>query len=142
MDVFDSIAYAKGAAVLRMLAGYLGEDVFRAGVRGYVRAHRFSNTTTADFWHHLSGTSGQDIGKLVAGWTEQPGYPVVKVLQRCENGGAVVTLAQERFTLDDPKAPPLTWNVPVILADEAGAARPGVLELDPPELRFERSGPP
>jgi len=47
---------------------------FPRGVQGYMRAHRFSNTTTADFWHHLSGASGQDIGKLVAGWTEQPGY--------------------------------------------------------------------
>jgi len=140
MDVFDSITYAKGAAVLRMLEGYLGEDVFRAGVRGYVRAHRFSNTTTADFWHHLSGTSGQDIGKLVAGWTEQPGYPVVKVLQRCENGAAIVTLAQERFTLNDPKAPALTWNVPVILADEAGTRRTVLLERDPQKLRFERCG--
>jgi len=58
MDVFDSITYAKGAAVLRMLEGYLGEDVFRARVRSYMRAHRFSNTTTADFWHHLSGSVG------------------------------------------------------------------------------------
>src|SRR5258706_12894072 len=111
-----------------MLEGYLGENVFRAGVQGYMRAHRFSSTTTADFWHHLSGASGQDIGKLVAGWTEQPGYPVVKVLQRCENGGAVVTLAHERFTLDDPTPPPLPWNVPVYLADAPGARRTVLLE--------------
>jgi aminopeptidase N len=140
MDVFDAITYAKGAAVLRMLEGYLGEDVFRAGVRSYVRAHRFSSTTTADFWHHQSRASGQDIGKLIAGWTEQPGYPVVKVLQQCENGAAVVTLAQERFTLDDPEAPPLTWNVPVILADGAGTRRTVLLERDPQKLRFERCG--
>src|SRR6266850_2394721 len=140
MDVFDSITYAKGAAVLRMLEGYLGEDVFRAGVQGYMRAHRFSNTTTADFWHHLSGASGKDIGKLVAGWTEQPGYPVVKVLQHCENGAAAVTLAQERFTLNDPGAAPLAWNVPVILADGAGTRRTVLLERNPQKLRFERCG--
>jgi aminopeptidase N len=140
MDVFDSITYAKGAAVLRMLEGYLGDDAFRAGVRSYVRAHRFSNTTTADFWHHLSGASGQDIGKLIAGWTEQPGYPVVKVLQQCENGAAVVTLAQERFTLNDPGAAPLAWNVPVILADGAGRRRTVLLERNSQKLRLERCG--
>jgi len=140
MDVFDSITYAKGAAVLRMLEGYLGEGAFRAGVQGYTRAHRFSNTTTADFWHHLSRASGQDIGKLVAGWTEQPGYPVVKVLQQCENGAAAVTLAQERFTLDDPGAAPLAWNVPVILADAAGTRRTVLLERNPQKLRLERCG--
>jgi aminopeptidase N len=140
MDVFDSITYAKGAAVLRMLEGYLGEDVFRAGVRSYMRAHRFSNTTTADFWHHLSGASGQDIGKLVAGWTEQPGYPVVKVSQECEKDAAAVTLAQERFTLNDVGAAPLAWNVPVILADAAGTRRTVLLERNPQKLRFERCG--
>src|SRR3989454_11053028 len=140
MDVFDSITYAKGAAVLRMLEAYLGDDAFRAGVRGYMRAHRFSNTTTADFWHHLSGASGQDIGKLIAGWTEQPGYPVVKVLQQCENGAAAVTLAQERFTLNDPGAAPLAWNVPVILADGAGRRRTVLLERSPQKLRLERCG--
>src|SRR6267154_862260 len=140
MDVFDAITYAKGAAVLRMIEGYLGEDAFRAGVRGYVRAHRFSSTTTADFWHHLSGASGQDIGKLVAGWTEQPGYPVVKVSQECEKGSAAVTLAQERFTLNDPGAAPLAWNVPVILADAAGTRRTVLLERNPQKLRFERCG--
>jgi len=140
MDIFDSITYAKGAAVLRMLEAYLGDDAFRAGVRGYMRAHRFSNTTTADFWHHLSAVSGQDIGKLIAGWTEQPGYPVVKVLQQCENGAAAVTLAQERFTLDDPGAAPLAWNVPVILADAAGRRRTVLLERNPQKLRFERCG--
>jgi aminopeptidase N len=140
MDVFDSITYAKGAAVLRMLEGYLGEDVFRAGVQAYMRAHRFSNTTTADFWHHLSAASRQNIGKLVAGWTEQPGYPVVKVLQQCENGAAAVTLAQERFTLNDPGAAPLAWNVPVILADAAGGRRTVLLEREPRKLGFERCG--
>src|SRR5258708_28108148 len=77
---------------------------------------------------------------MVEGWTEHPGYAVVKVLQRCENGAAVVTLAQERFTLNDPKAPALTWNVPVILADEAGTRRTVLLERDPQKLRFERCG--
>src|SRR5258705_12543449 len=97
----------------------LGEDVFRTGVQAYVRAHRLSNATTADLWHHLSQASGQDIPRLVSAWTEQPGYPLVRVSQRCESGEAVVTLTQERFKLNDPDAPALAWNVPVILADAA-----------------------
>jgi len=137
-DVFDSISYAKGAAVLRMVEGYLGEDVFGAGVRRYVRAHRFSSTTTADLWRHLSDASGQDIENLVSGWTEQPGYPVVKVSDLCENGDAVITLAQERFSLNDPAAPALAWNVPVILADLAGARRAVLLGRDAQRVRFGR----
>jgi aminopeptidase N len=135
-DVFDSISYAKGAAVLRMVEAYLGEDTFRAGMRRYVREHRFSNTTTADLWRHLSEASGQDVGKLVSGWTEQPGYPVVKVSEDCAHDGAVVTVDQERFTLNDPDASPLKWNVPVTLADLSGARRTVLLEGASQSLRF------
>ena len=139
-DVFDSISYAKGAAVLRMVEAYLGEDVFRAGVRRHVHAHRFSNATTADLWRHLSEASGQDIDKLVSGWTELPGYPVVAVSEKCGPGDAVVTLAQERFSLNDPAAQALTWNVPVILADPAGARQTVLLEQKPQSVRFGGCG--
>ncbi|HUL93516.1 MAG TPA: M1 family metallopeptidase [Burkholderiales bacterium] len=141
MEVFDSISYAKGAAVLRMLETYLGEDVFRAGVQGYLKAHRFSNTTTADLWHHLSRVSGRDILELVSGWTEQPGYPVVRVSQRCDNGEGVVTLSQERFTLNHPGAQILTWKVPVVLADAGGSRRTVLLEEGSKTTRLPGCGP-
>ena len=141
MDVFDSISYAKGGAVLRMLEGYLGEDVFRSGVRRYVRAHRLSSTTTADFWHHLGDASGRDIPKLVSGWTEQPGFPVIKVSQACENGGAVVRLVQTRFRLNDPAAQELKWNVPIVLADASGTRRAVLLERDAQSVRLGSCGP-
>ena len=35
-SAFDSITYLKGAAVIRTLESYLGEDDFRAGVRRYM----------------------------------------------------------------------------------------------------------
>jgi aminopeptidase N len=139
MDVFDSISYVKGASVLNMVEAALGEEAFRSGIRSYVRAHRLSNTTTADLWHHLSEASGRDVGNLVSGWTEQPGFPVVKVSEKCEGGSAVVTLAQERFTLNDPGAAALAWNVPVTLAGPEGG-RTVLLERKPQELRLPRCG--
>jgi aminopeptidase N len=139
MDVFDSISYTKGAAVLNMLEAYLGEEAFRSGIRSYMRANRFTNTTTADLWHHLSEASGRDVAGLVSGWTEQPGYPVVKVSERCEDGHSVLTLAQERFTLNDPGAKALAWNVPVTLAGPEGRSTV-LLERKRQELRFARCG--
>jgi puromycin-sensitive aminopeptidase len=37
--LFDAITYRKGASVLRMVEQYLHPDVFRAGVREYLRQH-------------------------------------------------------------------------------------------------------
>ena len=43
-QIFDSISYAKGSSILRMVSKYLGEDVFMEGVRAYVKKHAYGNT--------------------------------------------------------------------------------------------------
>ena len=45
---FDQISYAKGASVLRQLAGYAGEQEFFAGLRGYLTRHAYGNARLAD----------------------------------------------------------------------------------------------
>src|SRR4051794_30384436 len=107
---FDDITYKKGQSFLRMLESFLGEDVFREGIRRYMAAHMYSNTTTADLWNALSETSGKAVAEIAAGWTVQPGFPVVKV-KREQDGS--VSLTQERFTVKFKKAPPLEWQIPL-----------------------------
>jgi aminopeptidase N len=110
-SAFDDITYKKGQSFLRMLESFLGDDVFRKGIRDYIAAHAYSNTTTADLWNALSDASGKPVGEIAAGWTEQPGFPVVKVKR--EQGGNV-SLAQERFTVNFANAPPLEWKIPLM----------------------------
>ena len=112
-SAFDDITYKKGQSFLRMLESFLGEDVFREGIRRYMAAHIYSNTTTADLWNALSEASGKPIVEIAAGWTEQPGFPVVKVKR--EQGG-IVSLTQERFTINFTNAPPLEWQIPLTYA--------------------------
>ena len=112
-SAFDDITYKKGQSFLRMLESFLGEDVFREGIRRYMAAHMYSNTTTADLWNALSEPSGKPVGEIAAGWTEQPGFPVVKVKR--EQGGNV-SLTQDRFTVNFPSAPPLEWKIPLTYA--------------------------
>jgi len=113
ITAFDSISYQKGEAILRMLEVYLGEDAFRDGMRRYMKAHAYSSATTADLWAALQAASGKPVADIAAGFTEQPGFPLIRVALACQGGDTVATLTQERFTLDDPAAAPLTWNVPV-----------------------------
>ncbi len=116
-DAFDNITYEKGQSFLRMLENYLGENAFRKGIRRYLAEHEFSNTTTADLWSALGGASGKPVKAMAAGWTEQPGFPVVTVSTECVNGRQVVTLEQKRFAVQYPDAPPLQWTIPVALTD-------------------------
>jgi aminopeptidase N len=112
-SAFDDITYKKGQSFLRMLESFLGEDVFREGIRRYMAAHMYSNTTTADLWNALSEISGKPIAEIAAGWTEQPGFPIVRVKR--EQGGNV-SLIQERFTVNFKNAPPLDWKIPLTYA--------------------------
>ena len=93
-QIFDSISYSKGSCVLRMIATWLGEDVFLEGVRKYLKKHALGNTKTGDLWASLGEASGKDVDKIMAVWTKRVGYPVVTVTEK-ENG--TVHLKQNRF---------------------------------------------
>ena len=109
-SAFDDITYKKGQSFLRMLESFLGENVFRDGIRRYIAEHEYSNTTTADSWNALSDASNKSVGEIAAGWTEQPGFPVVTVKREADGK---VRVTQERFTVNFKNAPPLFWQIPL-----------------------------
>ena len=109
-SAFDDITYKKGQSFLRMLESFLGEKIFRDGIRRYIAAHKYSNTTTADLWNALSEASNKSIGEIAAGWTEQPGFPVVSVKREPDGK---IRLGQERFTVNFKSAAPLLWQIPL-----------------------------
>src|SRR5215510_4616222 len=109
-SAFDDITYKKGQSFLRMLESFLGENIFREGIQQYIAAHKYSNTTTADLWNSLSAASNKSVGEIAAGWTEQPGFPVVNVKREADGK---VLLTQERFTLNFKNSPPLLWQIPL-----------------------------
>jgi aminopeptidase N len=109
-SAFDEITYRKGMSFIRMLESFLGEDVFRDGIRKYMAAHKLSNATTADLWNALGEASGKPVVDIAAAWTEQPGFPLVKVNR---DAAGKITLTQERFTVHFNNAPPLEWKIPL-----------------------------
>ncbi len=109
-SAFDEITYKKGQSFIRMLENFLGEEDFRAGIRKYVARHKFSNTTTTDLWNALGEASGKPVAEIAANWTQQPGFPIIKVAR---GPAGQLTLTQERFTVNFPDAPPLLWKIPL-----------------------------
>jgi puromycin-sensitive aminopeptidase len=129
---FDVITYWKGAAVVRMLEGFLGADTFRKGVRTYLNRFRESNATADDFWSELTKASGRDVGAIANAWIKEPGHPVVHVSAEVSGGNLRVRLRQERFYADPhvaETAAPQLWPVPLVLkhGGDAGAREERVL---------------
>ncbi|MEO5717125.1 MAG: M1 family metallopeptidase, partial [Chthoniobacterales bacterium] len=104
----------------------LGEEVFRDGIRKYMAAHKYSNTTPADLWQALTEVSGKPVGEIAPAWTEQPGFPVVKV-ERKDN---TIQLTQERFAVHFPDPPALQWQIPLTYVTQDQPASNGFLLRD------------
>jgi len=126
--MFDVLTYEKGAAVVRMLEQYLGEDRFRDGIRKYMVDHQYSNTETTDLWDAIETASGEPVRRIMDSWIFQGGHPVVGV--ELTDGGATVRLTQEpqRYAGADGGAAgdARRWSVPVLVrAGAAGSAADG-----------------
>jgi aminopeptidase N len=122
-ESFDTaITYGKGEALLRMLESYLGDDVFRDGMRSYMKARAYSNATADDLWQALGIASGKDVSQVAADWTGRPGFPLIAVVASCDGAGMrTITLRQTRFLLDGSGQTEVThWPVPLRI--RAGAA--------------------
>ena len=59
-----------------MLEAYLGADTFRDGIRGYMKAHAYSNATTRRPVERAERSERAGRRRIAAGWTEQPGFPL------------------------------------------------------------------
>lgn len=46
-EIFDAISYSKGASVIRMLYGWLGEEDFKAGLNSYLTTYQYKNGKTS-----------------------------------------------------------------------------------------------
>ncbi len=108
--MYDLLTYEKGASVVRMLEQYLGEDVFRDGVRRYLARHAYDSTETTDLWDALEESSRQPVRRIMDSWIFQGGHPLVTAAR--VNG--VLRLGQSRFRYDG-RADATRWAVPVVL---------------------------
>lgn len=76
---FDGITYAKGAAVLKQLVAFVGQDNFFEGARRYFAAHAYGNTTLEDLLVTLEEVSGRDVRAWSRAWLETSGVSTIAV---------------------------------------------------------------
>ena len=139
-ELFDAISYSKGAATLRMLEAFLGEEVFRRGLNAYMSAHQYANARTEDLWDALESTSRQPVRAIMDSWVKQMGYPLVDTRFDRRAKQAKLTLSQHRFLYDhllgeQPEGDSI-WQIPV-LATRAKAPAPVSLLMTQRETQLD-----
>lgn len=119
-NAFNGLTYGKGARVLRMTQGWLGEKSFRQGIRNLMQQQAYGSVTTQMLWDALKTTSGKDVEAMMRTFIEQPGVPLVEVSPLCSGEVAQYRLRQSRYapaTSDLTKnAGEALWRVPICVS--------------------------
>jgi hypothetical protein len=76
-EIFDTISYAKGASVIRMLSNYVGKDKFRECIMAYMEKYQYKNTITEDLWSVFKSTINIDVKPIMDCWLNLAGHPVI-----------------------------------------------------------------
>jgi aminopeptidase N len=104
---FDGITYAKGAAVLRQLVAWVGEEAFLRGVRAYFRAHQFGSTDLGDFLAALEEASGRDLRSWSRAWLETAGVNTLVADLEVTRSGPDQIIASFAITQEAPASQPV-----------------------------------
>lgn len=120
--VFDPISYSKGALIINMMRGFLGENTFRMGLKHYLRKFEYGNAVQDDLWEAMTSNARKDdvldqrfsVKEIMDSWTvDSAGYPVVTVSR---NGNDVI-VSQHRYFLPQRNESDTTkWFVPISYA--------------------------
>ncbi|MFP5257013.1 MAG: M1 family metallopeptidase [Acidimicrobiia bacterium] len=137
--MFDVLTYEKGAAVVRMLEQYLGEDRFRAGIRKYMADHQYGNTETTDLWDAIEAATGEPVRRIMDSWIFQGGHPILTV--EALEGARALRISQERFSYLADADTGARWSVPLQVrvghADGTTRTRVALLEGDEVEVPLD-----
>ncbi|CAG9772964.1 unnamed protein product [Ceutorhynchus assimilis] len=127
-DIFDRISYSKGASIIRMMKGFLGDEVFHLALQKYLKNRMYKNAEQDDLWQTLTEESLEikalpnnvSVKEIMDTWTLQTGYPVVTANKQ-QNGDLIIN--QQRYLLDRNNAvttDQCLWWVPITIMDSMG----------------------
>ena len=77
-ELFNYLAYPKGAWVLHMLRSQLGPDLFRKCVKTYLEKFEYGNAETEDLNRIIEEMSGRNFDRFFDQWVYHAGYPDIQ----------------------------------------------------------------
>lgn len=114
--------YNKGAAVMRTLRHYLGEEVLFPALKAYVDSFAFRHVTTDEFKDFIADYSGKNLDDFFNLWIKQPGLPAFEIdsiVTTPVNGGYKETIFLEQKLSHAPEYG-RNVRVPITLFDKEG----------------------
>ena len=130
-QIYRAIVYNKGAYVLHMLRGIVGEEAFRTAVRRMQERHRFAKVGTLQVQQVLEEVSGRSLGAYFQQWvygTLLPHFEVSRKVDHVDGNRVMV----------DVRARDLPGPVPLLLSVvHTGGRASRTVTLEPQGGQFE-----
>jgi len=92
MKKLNAFNYQKGAWILHMLRGVLGDKTFFQGIRKYYSLYAERNASTEDFRKAMEAEAGIPLAGFFRQWCYQAGWPVYQVTWRWNAGAREVEM--------------------------------------------------
>lgn len=90
--MFDNYAYPGGGSVLHMLRKHLGDKLFYASLKNYLKTNAHQPVSTEDLRIAIEETSGQSMDWFFDEWLYKMGHPIFDVTQSYDEVSKKVTL--------------------------------------------------
>jgi aminopeptidase N len=100
MKKLNPLSYEKGAWVLHMLRGMLGDKAFFEGIRSFYKQYEGGNASSRDFQKVMESSSGIKLSRFFRQWLGQPGWPEYRISWRWNqrNGFLEILIRQMQRT--------------------------------------------
>jgi len=152
IELFDRHLYEKGAAVLHMLRGELGDARFWRSIRRYVRDNAERSVETIDFIRAIEDATGRNMRGFFDQWVFRGGHPQLSVSAAYDPKRRAATVTLEQKQPIDDADPAFVFEVDLAFApDPAGSGERSIrvrvehaketvtvpLDFEPKLVRFD-----
>lgn len=110
-ELFDAHSYQKGGYVLHMLRNFLGNEIFKEGLKRYLEKYRYSNAESDDLRRILENTSGKDLQLFFNQWVYSAGHPEIDIELSQDKSFIKIIQARMKLSQDKQESKVYTLNV-------------------------------
>jgi len=111
VDMFNTYIYQRGASMLHMLRGFLGNALFRKAIHHYAEKFKFQNADTHDFANAIREATGYNMNWFFKEWLYKGGHPVFDVHYKYDDSHRTVTMQVNQVQKVDSLTP--VYKMPV-----------------------------
>jgi aminopeptidase N len=116
-ELMDRHAYEKGACILHMLRGILGDEQFFRSLGHYLRKHAHQAAETHDFKVAIEEATGRNLHWFFDQWIWNAGYPELEIRRHWDSGQLQLTIRQLQALNGDGQVFRLPVEIEATLAD-------------------------